>query len=992
MANTRGVFTLQDVRYAQEDDVWVSPEQSFFAGGSTPNVGYVAGGSTPSTVSSVDKMSLADDTTAQAPSANLSAVNRSLMGLGNGSNAYWCGGRYGGPAAFYSGVEKLSYFSDTVSRSPASNLPATQADASGTSNEFGGYIAGGSTPTNVTTVNKLIFATDTCFRFPSANLISAENGAGAVGNQSNCYIGGGETPINSTVDKIVFATDTTTRISANVASLRSVAGASGDSAGYFGGGNDGGPVSTRFKSTVVKFTFSDDTTSTLPSANSLRNSMSATQGVANSSAGYFAGGSGSPSPSHFSNATKISFSNDTASNVPSGGNLSATRYSGASASARASNFPTTGYFGNTQNLKGSPTANIGYVIQGSIPGNVGTSYLHKLDYSTDALGVVPSGNLTASKYHNKTRTSPTAAYTSGGIPGSPVSTTNKTTYSSETSAGVPSAATTTAAWGSAASSNTNNGFNYGGISPGPAVTTVDKINFAGDTLARIPSANLPQEGRLFQATGNPSRAYLGGGGPAAGTISSFDRMFYSNETTSRVPSANFPGERRSMSASGNNESGYYSGFATPGPQQSTTSKLNYATDTVTDLPAAPLSSARAYGAGTGSRSFGYQFSGYISPTRYTLTERLNYANDTFVQIPSANFPVPIYAMAGASVKDNDYPQKLPETPTLDVSYTQITTPFTGYTAGGGGPGGRTSNYYKLLYATETGSFLPSTNLTSARSNYLGGYSDTTKGYTQGGYFGSPFFVAESWVDRVTYSTDTSVTVPGAYLPSPGRYGGTTGSSPSAGYYVAGYNTGALSTTLKMPFSSEVHALAPGASLSSARYYFCGGGGPDKGYFGGGYPATTNMDKLIYSTDTMTASPSTNLFGASDSTTRGAGAIVGNSRDAYLATGQNPGSPAPVPNYGYKINYSTDTSRIINGFVARPRQSVAGAFGHELEGYFCGGIVPSPYETVTTVDKITYATEVSQLVPSASMPEDRGGGSSMSARNFGASGGGTSNIL
>ena len=153
MANTRGVFTLQDVRYAQEDEVWVSPDQAFFAGSTaTPNVGYFAGGSTSPTVSSVDKMSLTDDTTARVPSADLTDTNRSLMGLSSKSDAYWCGGRYGGPAGFYSGVEKLSYKTETVSISPQSDLPATQADASGTSNEFGGYIAGGSTPTNVTTI------------------------------------------------------------------------------------------------------------------------------------------------------------------------------------------------------------------------------------------------------------------------------------------------------------------------------------------------------------------------------------------------------------------------------------------------------------------------------------------------------------------------------------------------------------------------------------------------------------------------------------------------------------------------------------------------------------------------------------------------------------------------------------------------------------------------------------------------------------------------
>ena len=116
MANTRGVFTLQEVKYALEDGEWILPDQAFFAGSTaTPNVGYFAGGSTSPTVSSVDKMSLTDDTAARVPSADLTDINRSLMGLGSKSDAYWCGGRYGSPAGFYSGVEKLSYKTETVS-------------------------------------------------------------------------------------------------------------------------------------------------------------------------------------------------------------------------------------------------------------------------------------------------------------------------------------------------------------------------------------------------------------------------------------------------------------------------------------------------------------------------------------------------------------------------------------------------------------------------------------------------------------------------------------------------------------------------------------------------------------------------------------------------------------------------------------------------------------------------------------------------------------
>jgi hypothetical protein len=979
MADTRGVFRLKAVRNDILSGEYVTPDQAFFAGSTaTPNVGYFAGGSTAPTVSSVDKMSLADDTTSQAPSANLSAVNRSLMGLGNKSDAYWCGGRYGGPAAFYSGVEKLSYFSDTVSRSPASNLPATQADASGTSNHIGGYIAGGSTPTNVTTVNKLIFATDTCFRFPGANLISAENGAGAVGNQSNCYIGGGETPINSTVDKIVFATDTTTRISANVASLRSVAGASGDSAGYFGGGNDGGPVSTRFKSTVVKFTFSDETTSTLPSANSLRNSVSATQGVANSSAGYFAGGTGSPSPSHFSNATKISFSNDTASNVPSGGNLSATRYNAGSASARSSNFPTTGYFGNTENLKSvASPPNFGYFVGGPL----NASGTEKIDFVTEVSSKVPTAFLAEDVSAAAGLASPTASYYMGRANGSAM---QRITYSDETCVLVPSGQLPQLT-GYAAGTNTDAvGYVAGGQGPSsPYRSWIQRVSYSSETSEMMPSGNLVRSKILPGNFSNMKNGYYVGGDT---NFSDCDRLNFSSESVGGVPSGRITNPRGYMQGSGNADAGYTSGGSNGPAGVSYTSRLTYATELMSNIPTAFVPSGAEAGAMSGNLTNGYYTSGYNPPTYLTYTYRISYTNDYSVLVPSAFLQTGNRYLTGTSGRDRNLPQPRPETPTLEVSYSELTTPFTGYSAGGGGPSGRTTNYYKLLYATETASFLPSTNLTSGRSNYLGGYTTTTQGWTQGGYTGPPAYTAESWVDRVTYSTDTSVTVPGAYLPSPGRYGGSTGSSPSAGYYVAGFNTGALNSTLKMPFSTESHALAPGAALSSARYYFCGGGGPDKGYFGGGYPTTQNMDKLVYSIDTMTASPSTNLIIES---TRGSVSMMGNATHAYLTGGQSPGPT--LPNYGYKIPYSTDTAELISGATAFPRANKV-SFGHELEGYSCGGSVPSPYATLTVVDKIVYATDVSQLVPTAFMPEYRGSGSQMSARNFGASGGGTSNVL
>lgn len=976
---TRGVFTLKTVRNNILNDEFVTPDQAFSAGSTaTPNVGYAAGGSTPSTVSSVDKMSFTDDTTARVPSGDLTNINRALMGLSSKSDAYWCGGRYGGPAAFYSGVEKLSYFSNTVSRSPASDLPATQTAAAGTSNHIGGYIAGGSTPTVVTTVNKLIFATDTCFRFPGANLISAENGAAAVGNQSNCYIAGGETPINSTVDKIVFATDTTTRIPANVASLRFSAGASGDTAGYVGGGNDGGPVPDRYKSTVVKFTYADESTSTLPSVNSLRNPATASQGMANSSAGYFAGGQGSPGSTAYSFVTKISFSNDTASNVPSGGNLSATRYSGASASVRASNFPTTGYFGNTQNLKSvASPPNFGYFTGG--PFNA--SGTEKIDFVTEVSSKVPTAFLAEDVSAAAGLASPTASYYMGRSNGSAM---QRITYSDETCVLVPSGQLPQLT-GYAAGTNTDAvGYVAGGQGPGaPYRSWIQRVSYSSETSEMMPSGNLVRSKILPGNFSNMKNGYYVGGDT---NFSDCDRLNFSSETVGGVPSGRITNPRGYMQGSGNADAGYTAG-GTNGPSGvSYTSRLTYATELMSNIPTAFVANGAEAGAMSGNLTNGYYTSGYNPPTYYTYTYRISYTNDSSVLVPSAFLQTGNRYLTGTSGRDRNLPQPRPETPTLEVSYSELTTPFTGYSAGGGGPSGRTSNYYKLLYATETASFLPSTNLTSGRSNYLGGYTTTTQGWTQGGYTGPPAYTGESWVDRVTYSTDTSVTVPGAYLPSPGRYGGSTGSSPSAGYYVAGFAGGAFSSTLKMPFSTESHALAPGASLSSARYYFCGGGGPDKGYFGGGYPTTQNMDKLVYSIDTMTASPSTNLI---IENTRGGVSMMGNATHAYLSGGVSPG---PIlPTHGYKIPYSTDTAELKSGYTSYPRADGM-YFGHEFEGYGVGGSVPSPYTTLTTVDKIVYATDVSQLVPTAFMPEYRSSGSQMSARNFGASGTGTANVL
>ena len=78
--------------------------------------------------------------------------------------------------------------------------------------------------------------------------------------------------------------------------------------------------------------------------------------------------------------------------------------------------------------------------------------------------------------------------------------------------------------------------------------------------------------------------------------------------------------------------------------------------------------------------------------------------------------------------------------------------------------------------------------------------------------------------------------------------------------------------------------------------------PNTGYFGGGVPATSIMDKVTYSTDTTAAVPGANL-----SLARLALAATGNGTNGYFGGG-NPGPKSTMD----KVTYSTDTTAAVPG--------------------------------------------------------------------------------
>jgi hypothetical protein len=153
-----------------------------------------------------------------------------------------------------------------------------------------------------------------------------------------------------------------------------------------------------------------------------------------------------------------------------------------------------------------------------------------------------------------------------------------------------------------------------------------------------------------------------------------------------------------------------------------------------------------------------------------------------------------------------------------------------------------------------------------------------------GYFGGGFPGVRSTMQKVTYSSDTTAAVPGAFLsiarvalaassaranalpaldppaatPTPQTASGLV-PSPNTGYFGGGLVT--FSTMDKVTYASDTTAAVPGANLTLSRYSLVATGNSTNGYFGGGFRspgARSTMDKVTYASDTTAAVPGANL--------------------------------------------------------------------------------------------------------------------------------------
>lgn len=255
--------------------------------------------------------------------------------------------------------------------------------------------------------------------------------AGAGGKILAGYWAGGRNPsILSSIEKQNFANDTLSSLGTDLSDARTAHSAFANSgvAGYFGGG-DTTLNSTGLLATVNKFTFPDDSRSTLGTGLSISRRDSA--GMSNSGvAGYIGGGA---SPSIQTRIDKFTYSSDSRSTL----DLHTARY----LFAAVANTGTAGYFagglsgptnlidkfffpGDSRTFLGATlsSARWGHVgmsnsgVAGYYGGGNGVSTVDKLDFSAETRSTLGTGLSSARRDLAGCANAAVAGYFGGGNP------------------------------------------------------------------------------------------------------------------------------------------------------------------------------------------------------------------------------------------------------------------------------------------------------------------------------------------------------------------------------------------------------------------------------------------------------------------------------------------------------------------------------------------------------------------------------------------------
>lgn len=210
------------------------------------------------------------------------------------------------------------------------------------------------------------------------------------------------------------------------------------------------------------------------------------------------------------------------------------------------------------------------------------------------------------------------------------------------------------------------------------------------------------------------------------------------------------------------------------------------------------------------------------------------------------------------------------------------------------------------------------------------------------------------ITRITYATDTATSTNRGNLSIAKMRLGSTGTN-TYGWWAGGYLSPGVSTSAvdRTTYTTDTATASVRGPLNSSRFYIAATtDGSTYGWFAGGNPGSSAVDRITYASDTTTASirgplSSTNYYGL---------AGTGTTTDGWFGGGGSV-SPGTYLSTVNRITYATDTATAsVKGPLSIGRNDNLGATGDNATyGWFGGGYVPAANRT-SLIDRITFATD------------------------------------
>jgi hypothetical protein len=314
----------------------------------------------------------------------------------------------------------------------------------------------------------------------------------------------------------------------------------------------------------------------------------------------------------------------------------------------------------------------------------------------------------------------------------------------------------------------------------------------------------------------------------------------------------------------------------------------------------------------------------------------------------------------------------------------VTRVDTCYWAGGAHSGNsQAANCDKTSIGSNTTSQIPALNSVLA-GMWRGGFSSATVGYAAGSHPG-PSTGQMSKIDKVTYATDTGETNM-AHLSSGRGYLPVGPNNNTHGYTLGGGESGSpwavtVSKVDRFTFAAESAELLPSTQLLGSRMNGCTSSNTEKGYVcgGNGGPIATTIEKIEYSTDTITSIPARLPLPMR----RGGGSVNDDGSIGYYIGGNTSPGMTYLSSCTKHV-YATDTiSDVTSGRLYTPRGNLQGA-GNGTYALTAGGYYYTPSgggQHYSSVDRMSYSNESSSRQPGLNMSQNRKRGAGFGARTY-----------